>query len=127
MFVCVKCRADMRCDKNGVGIDYGHGHVYAGDRWKCPKCGHMIINCNDNPIHDPEYKTQDEYLISNKVPTCLWYAYLHVNQTIHVKRYMGDYGDIQEARDSDFVVKVTEPFEAKNRENAIKIANGPQK
>ena len=51
-----------------------------------------------------------------------WYAYLHENDTVHVKRYMGDHGDIVEARSSPFVQRVTGPFEAKNRVTAIDIA-----
>lgn len=62
MKVCVKCRREMRCDKNGVGADFGFGHVYAGDRFKCPECGLEILVCNGAPGHDPEYKLHAEYL-----------------------------------------------------------------
>lgn len=62
MFICVKCTREMRCDKNSVGVDYGHGHVYAGDRFVCDTCGHLMINTNGCPNHDPEYNQQDEYL-----------------------------------------------------------------
>ena len=62
MKVCVSCRCEMRCDKNSVGAEFGNGHVYPGDRFKCPRCGHEIINTNAVPIHDPDHKTQDEYL-----------------------------------------------------------------
>jgi len=113
----------MRCDKNGVGVDYGHGHVYPGDRHKCDQCGAMIIYTNAAPIHDPDYNTQDEYLISNQVQTLSWYGYLHVNSTKHLKRYMGDPGDIEEARSSDFVTKVVGPFEATCRQAAIQQMN----
>lgn len=50
-----------------------------------------------------------------------WYAYEHVNGTKHLRRFLGDVGDIQEARDSDFVKRVTGPFEAKNRPEAMSI------
>ena len=48
-----------------------------------------------------------------------WYAYRHVNGGIHVKRFWGDYGDVTEAQESDFVSKVTNVFRAEDRETAI--------
>jgi len=62
MYVCVPCKRSMRCSKNGVGAEYGPGHVYPGDEFTCPQCGHKILSTNGKPIHDPEHKTQDEYL-----------------------------------------------------------------
>lgn len=50
-----------------------------------------------------------------------WYAYLHVEGAIIVKRYQ-DSRDIIETRESDFVRMVTGPYEAKNRDVAIDIA-----
>jgi hypothetical protein len=50
-----------------------------------------------------------------------WYGYVHENKTFHVKRFFGDYGDILEVHGSPFVIFATEPFSAKNRENALKI------
>jgi hypothetical protein len=52
----------MICDKNSVGANFGHGHVYPGDRFKCPSCGMMILNTNGKADLDPEYNHQDEYL-----------------------------------------------------------------
>lgn len=51
--------------------------------------------------------------------TLKWYAYVHVNGTLHVKRYFGDYGDIQEAIDSPFVSRGTGPFSADHRGEAV--------
>jgi predicted RNA-binding Zn-ribbon protein involved in translation (DUF1610 family) len=62
MIICVQCRLEMRCDKNGVGVNYGHGHVYPSDRFKCPECGLMILKTNDAPDYDPNLSHQDEYL-----------------------------------------------------------------
>ena len=62
MKICVECKREMLCDKNSIGADFGFGHVYAGDRFRCPKCGKMILVCNRGSIHDPSYKSQDEYL-----------------------------------------------------------------
>ncbi len=53
--------------------------------------------------------------------TLEWYAYQHINGTLLLRRYFGDHGDIKEARESDFVKRVTGPFEAKNREVAMDI------
>lgn len=50
-----------------------------------------------------------------------WYAYKHTNGSLHLKRYLGDYGDIVEARESPFVQTVTGPFEANQRSTAEDI------
>ena len=50
-----------------------------------------------------------------------WYGYLHVDETLHVKRYF-DRKDIEEAQYSDFVQRVTSPFFAINRTRAFEIA-----
>jgi len=62
MIICIECKKEMRCDKNGVGANFGNGYVYPGDRYKCPDCGRMILRTNYGPIHDPDLKFQDEYL-----------------------------------------------------------------
>ena len=49
-----------------------------------------------------------------------WWGYLHVSGSISVKRYF-DAEQISEAKNSPFVEKVIEPFEAKNREEALII------
>ena len=48
-----------------------------------------------------------------------WYGYLLTNHSIQVKRYF-DQKDLDEARSSDFVAHVYGPFDALNREDAIK-------
>ena len=48
-----------------------------------------------------------------------WWGYLHTSGTIQVKRYFSEL-DIKEAIESDFCQKVFYPFEADNRENALK-------
>jgi predicted RNA-binding Zn-ribbon protein involved in translation (DUF1610 family) len=63
MLICVECKREMTCDKNGVWIDFGCGHVYPSDRFKCPSCGRLILNSgNCNANHDPDHRFQDEYL-----------------------------------------------------------------
>jgi len=46
-----------------------------------------------------------------------WWGYLHVNGTTHTKKYFGPQ-DIIDARESDFVVRVTGPFNALSRDEA---------
>jgi len=62
MFICCGCKKEMRCEKNGVGADYGYGHVYAGDKYKCHECGREVLHTNGRANHDPEYKQQSEYI-----------------------------------------------------------------
>jgi len=49
-----------------------------------------------------------------------WWGYLHSEGTLQVKRYFGPM-DIQEANESPFCQIVVGPFNAKDREEAIKI------
>ena len=48
-----------------------------------------------------------------------WWAYMHVNDTLQLKRYWGDLLDLQEADESPFIAKRTEVFEANSQEAAI--------
>lgn len=50
-----------------------------------------------------------------------WYAYRHVNGTIHLKRYFDKF-DISETRASFFVAEVTGPFECSKKNDALDIA-----
>lgn len=50
-----------------------------------------------------------------------WWAYIHENGSLQVKRFFGP-RDLEEAYESPFVDYVISPFEAENREEAIKIA-----
>jgi hypothetical protein len=74
MIICIGCRKEMRCDKNSVGADFGDGHVYPADRFKCPDCGAMVLVSNRAPSFDPDYTFQDEYLDMNK----------HKNEVKHI-------------------------------------------
>jgi len=62
-------------------------------------------------------------MVDKDTYTIQWYAYRHVNGGIHLKRFWGDYGDIEEARSSDFVAEVYGPFDATSRLQAEEIAN----
>jgi hypothetical protein len=50
-----------------------------------------------------------------------WWAYLHTNESVHVKRYYNK-ADLEEALESDFVKDVFGPFEAETRNVASVIA-----
>lgn len=63
MYICCKCRREMPCDKNSVGADFGNGHVYPADRYKCPECGDAILaTVTIIAYSDHDYNLQDEYL-----------------------------------------------------------------
>ena len=52
-----------------------------------------------------------------------WWAYLHQNGTVQVKRWFGDPRDYtDDCKDNPFVIRVAYPFEAATREDAEKIA-----
>ena len=48
-----------------------------------------------------------------------WWGYIHTNKSIQVKRFFG-IGDIIEAKGSPFVKRAYGPFEANDRDDAIK-------
>lgn len=53
----------------------------------------------------------------------MWWAYLHANGTVQVKRWFGDHADYtDDCTGNDFVQKVVKPFEASTREEAEEIA-----
>ena len=66
MIVCAYCKKEMRCEKMGIGCDFGNGHVYAGDSYKCPTCHVVIIKTNEVASFDPEHEFQDEYITMDK-------------------------------------------------------------
>ena len=68
MLICVKCRRELRCQKNGVAANYGNGHTYPGDLFECPECGTQVLLTNAAPYYDPELSAADEYLNMNKKP-----------------------------------------------------------
>jgi hypothetical protein len=54
----------------------------------------------------------------------MWWAYLHSNGTVQVKRWLGDIKDYTEdCEGNQFVVRVVKPYEANDREIAHRIAN----
>jgi DNA-directed RNA polymerase subunit RPC12/RpoP len=63
MLICINCRKEMKCHKNGVHADYGQGHTYPGDVFVCTVCNYKILKTNNESVPDPEYKYSDEYLV----------------------------------------------------------------
>lgn len=61
MMICAKCKKRMSV-KNEVGVDFGHGTVYAGDKYVCPGCWSEVISTNAVPHSDPNYKYHSEYV-----------------------------------------------------------------
>lgn len=61
---------------------------------------------------------QLEFLANNK-PN--WWAYLHINGGIHLKRYFSA-DDLKDADESPFVAARTQPFYADNRKQAEEIS-----
>ena len=66
MIICVGCKREMKCEKNGADTHYGNGHVYAGDAYVCPECGAHIIRTNPRPYRDEGYADRKYYLEMNK-------------------------------------------------------------
>ncbi len=53
--VCVKCRVEMRPQRNGVGCldysDHGPVAVWDCDMWACPRCGYeALVGFGAEPI-----------------------------------------------------------------------------
>ncbi len=40
--VCIPCRVETRCIKNGASLVFGENWVYDSDLYRCPECGHQI-------------------------------------------------------------------------------------
>ena len=66
MIMCQKCGAEMVCVKNGVGVDFGNGHVYAGDRYECRSCHSSVVNTTGTPVFDPGHSLFRDYLWAGK-------------------------------------------------------------
>jgi|TARA_S200002703_G_scaffold129930_1_gene117124 hypothetical protein len=50
-----------------------------------------------------------------------WWGYLHKNGRYQVKRYLNNYSDIYDAKQSPFIKDAAGPFHARDREDALKI------
>ena len=62
LIVCIKCQKEMSCHKTGVGINYGNGHVYPGDIYKCKECEFEMIVSEGRSVHDANLNIYSEYI-----------------------------------------------------------------
>jgi len=62
MLICTKCKKELACVKNGVGLDYGAGCIHASDLYACPVCGVSIAKANDNGHVDYDHTMSDQYI-----------------------------------------------------------------
>lgn len=57
--------------------------------------------------------------------TNMYWAYLHQNMTVQVKRWWGDHEDYKgDCIGNPYVLKVMEPFRANSYDEAVEIAQG---
>ncbi len=62
MLVCVGCGTEMQCLENGVGLDFGMGHVYPSDTFRCGICGVVIAYSEGRSTHDEDHKAHKTYI-----------------------------------------------------------------
>ena len=61
MIICAECKREMRCTLNGVRCRWKGSHVYPGDLYECPECGHQTINTgNCNAYHNDNFTNELE-------------------------------------------------------------------
>ena len=72
MFICVACKQEMRCVKNGVGAVLPGQCVHPSDRYQCPHCGIQILHANNSWIAF-DIRDFDEYLyVPEEEMECPW-------------------------------------------------------
>lgn len=61
MIICINCKKEMVCIKNGVDVRYGkdHTHAYSGDLYECSKCYYKVVFTNTTPRYDEFIKPSD--------------------------------------------------------------------
>ena len=65
MNICVKCKKEMTCQKNGVVAVWHGTHCYRGDTYSCKSCGTTILSIDAKPYHDPDaLEIEEAYLIN---------------------------------------------------------------
>lgn len=66
MLVCVDCKREMTCVTCGVGLDWGQGHVYPSDVYKCKGCGKKVAYSEGRSNFEPKYKSRVGYVRMNE-------------------------------------------------------------
>lgn len=54
MLICVRCFADLRCEKNGVLVARDEYYVQTADLYKCPECGFELLT-GASQVYTVEY------------------------------------------------------------------------
>ena len=62
MLICPTCRIEMTVAEQGLGADYGNGHVYLGSIYACPACGMKVLSTNTNAIRDVAHQYARSYI-----------------------------------------------------------------
>lgn len=65
MIICVGCRVEMRCHKNGAVVQFGpvyngSADQVRGDAYVCPRCGGHVVYARDSAryygeLQEPPY------------------------------------------------------------------------
>ena len=120
---------------NGITLNHFRRHPTQGNWTSRPKC-YADLYIDDAAlgcplIHDEEvslrpfvdWKEVEKRLEATDylepVPTLQWWGYLHIDGGLHAKRYF-DERDTNEARESPFVDIAVGPFDATDRDDALK-------
>ena len=53
MQICMNCKKEMICSKNGVTAVWHGQHCYTGDAYKCKECGAEVLVTNRDAYHNP--------------------------------------------------------------------------
>ena len=51
MKICIDCKQEMRCKKNGVSAVFSGDHCYMGDVYECPTCKKTVLVTSETPFH----------------------------------------------------------------------------
>ena len=63
MLICVECKKEMTCIKNGVNARWNGTHTYPGDLFQCTSCGTKILNTgNCNAYENKNHNENDLYM-----------------------------------------------------------------
>jgi hypothetical protein len=111
-FYCPHCKT-----KNACNCKTCSKHIKEGEpivSYTEDGNGLICANCKKVFTHD---QALDEEFKSKVTP---WWGYLHTSGTLQAKPYREPL-DIQEAKESPFCKKVVGPFDALNRDHALRI------
>lgn len=115
VMVCERCGATSKLT---TGYDDANYHFNVIPGMFCPSCGRNRRGLTKAQQDDAWL----DRLSVLKATVNKWWGYLHSNGTIVAKRWSGDVKDYTtDTYNNDFVLKVVEPFEAADRDDALRI------